>query len=59
MSQPPSYGDPTQPTHMCHLNKALYGLKQAPQAWFHKLKYFLDCMVFDHVIQTTLCLFII
>ncbi|XP_048134074.1 disease resistance protein RPV1-like [Rhodamnia argentea] len=41
MMQPPGYGDPTKPNHVCKLRKAIYGLGQAPRAWYNELSAFL------------------
>ena len=41
MSQPPSFVDEDNPTHICKLRKAIYGLKQAPRAWYQELRNFL------------------
>jgi hypothetical protein len=41
MKQPPSFVDPTLPSHVCRLHKSLYGLKQAPKAWYTCLSDFL------------------
>ena len=41
VSQPPSFEDHKNPTHMYKLKKALYGLKQAPRQWYERLSNFL------------------
>jgi hypothetical protein len=41
MKQPPSFVDPTLPSHVCRLHKSLYDLKQAPRAWYTCLSDFL------------------
>lgn len=37
MNQPPSFVDPTKPSHVSLMHKSLYGIKQAPRAWFNLL----------------------
>jgi histone deacetylase 1/2 len=37
MKQPPGFGHPDAPHHVCRLDKALYRLKQAPRAWYSRL----------------------
>ena len=48
MSQPPSFVDLDNPTHVCKLRKAIYGLKQASRAWYHELHKFLIALGFHN-----------
>lgn len=41
MRQPPGYGNPDFPTHICKLKRPIHGLKQASRAWYIKLKNYL------------------
>jgi hypothetical protein len=40
--QPPGFENPKYPNRLYKLLKTLYGLKQAPQAWYARLKTFLQ-----------------
>jgi hypothetical protein len=55
MAQPPSFVNPTFPSHVCRLHKSLYGLKQAPRAWYNRLSEFLISIGFQALKVDTSC----